>query len=400
MASFKPIPNTKGEIKSYKVTVFMGRDSNGKQIIKTTTWKIPEGMKNPRSIEKAVRDFAVLYERDCKLGLIISDKKTFQEYAEYVLSLKERDNKHRTVVRYKELLKRIYPEIGYIKLVEVSGEHINRLLLNLAKPGQNKNDPEKGLSPKTIREHYRVIHMIYEQAKKEGLVRYNIAESATPPKVKKEEAEYYEIETVLKIKECLKNEPLKWRVIVELLIASGARRGEVMGLKWNCIDFENGTIRICNNLLYAPDIGIYEDTPKNGESREIAIAPEVMNLLAEWKQAEAEHKICIGKKWHETGFCFTRENGEPMFPDSVTDYLAKFSKRYDLPHIHPHAFRHTHITILLSEGVDIATVAKRAGHKQVSTTENIYAHVLAKADTKANDVIVNVLYGNKEKKDE
>ena len=84
-----------------------------------------------------------------------------------------------------------------------------------------------------------------------------------------------------------------------------------------------------------------------------------------------------------------------MNPNSITDFLRKFSKKYDLPHIHPHAFRHTQASILISEGVDVVTVAKRLGHKQVTTTENIYAHALAKADAEANEVVASVLFKKK-----
>lgn len=93
-------------------------------------------------------------------------------------------------------------------------------------------------------------------------------------------------------------------------------------------------------------------------------------------------RLQMGERWVNTGYCFTREDGEPMHPDSITSWLSKFSKKYGLPHINPHKFRHTQASILINEGVDIVTVAKRLGHKQVTTTENIYAHALAKLTQK------------------
>lgn len=80
-------------------------------------------------------------------------------------------------------------------------------------------------------------------------------------------------------------------------------------------------------------------------------------------------RLRMGERWVNTGYCFTRENGEPMHPDSITSWLNKFSKKYGLPHINPHKFRHTQASILINEGVDVVTVAKRLGHKQVTTTE-------------------------------
>ena len=89
-------------------------------------------------------------------------------------------------------------------------------------------------------------------------------------------------------------------------------------------------------------------------------------------------------------FVFTQENGEPMHPDSVTDWLTKFSKRHDLPHINAHAFRHTMASILYFNGVDSISISKRLGHAQPSTTTNIYAHIIEEADKKNADIIADV----------
>ena len=395
MASTRPIKDKNGVVSSYQIRVYRGRDVNGKQLKPyQTTWRVPEGMKNPRTIEKELKKFAAIFENECKAGLVSSDKKSFAEYADYFIKLKERDNKHRTVLRYKELLERINPEIGHIKLPDVTGEHLNRLYLKFAQPGENKRTG-KGLSPKTILEHHRLIHTIYAQAKKEGAVRFNVAETATPPVVKKKEADFFEVEEIAKIMDCLKGEPLKWQCITQLLISSGARRGEVMALKWSAVDFQKNQIKISANLLYSSEKGIYEDTPKTGETRYVAIAPDVMKLLFQHRKEQTLLRFQMGTNWMDTGYCFTQSDGKPMHPDSITDWLSKFSKRNALPHIYPHKFRHTQASILYAEGIDPVTISKRLGHKQVSTTQNIYAHMVAKADCEANEAVANILYKKK-----
>lgn len=133
------------------------------------------------------------------------------------------------------------------------------------------------------------------------------------------------------------------------------------------------------------------DTPKNGDSRTIVVDSEVLGLLKRQQLEQARQRLKMGTGWKDTGFCFTQENGEPMHPDSITGWLDEFAKKNDLPHIHPHKFRHTHISILLSHGVSVIDAAKRAGHKQPTTTANIYSHVLAKADQKAADVFSSAL---------
>jgi len=387
LAQPKPIKNKDGLVYAYLLRVYRGKGV--KDYCKTV--HIPEDITTPSKTKKWLAQEQAKFEMDCKAGMTPLEKKTFKEYAEYVMSVKERDRKHSTVTRYKELLQdRIYPELGFMKLTDITAEHLNRFYTNLSKPGQNKKTGG-GLSEKTIVEHHRVIHAVYAMAYKEGLVPVNIADRATPPKVPKKEAQFFEEAEVAKISECLQSEPLKWKCITFLLIFSGARRGEIMGLKWSAVDFKNNEIEIKNNLLYSPGKGIYEDTPKTGRSRKITIDPAVMALLKQQKREQTLTRMKLAGEWHEQGFCFTQENGNPMHPDSITDWLDKFAKKHDLPHIYPHKFRHTHISILLSHGVSVVDVAKRAGHEQTSTTENIYAHVLAKADEKASDVFSQAL---------
>lgn len=87
---------------------------------------------------------------------------------------------------------------------------------------------------------------------------------------------------------------------------------------------------------------------------------------------------------------FAQDNGKPMHPDSVTDWLSKFSKRHGLPHINPNAFRHTMASMLYFNGVDSVSISKRLGHAQVSTTANIYAHVMEEADQKNADILAEI----------
>ncbi len=115
-----------------------------------------------------------------------------------------------------------------------------------------------------------------------------------------------------------------------------------------------------------------------------------MSLLREYRFSQLEQRFAMGDRWHNRDFVFTQENGEPMHPDSVTDWLTKFSKRHDLPHINAHAFRNTMASILYFNGVDSISISKRLGHAQPSTTTNIYAHIIEEADKKNADIIADV----------
>ena len=247
------------------------------------------------------------------------------------------------------------------------------------------------LSPKTILEHHRLISTVLDQAEKEGLVPFNVAAKATLPKVSKTEVNYFQPEQVAAIRDALETAPLKWKMLTHLFLITGARRGELLGLKWDTVDFEQTRVHICNNILYSPDIGVYEDTPKTATSdRWVTLPAETMQLLRQYRAWQNAERLRLGEYYQNRGFLFAQDDGKPMHPDSVTDWLAKFSKLHGLPHINPHAFRHTMASMLYFNGVDSVSISKRLGHAQVSTTANIYAHVIEAADKKNADILADV----------
>ncbi len=226
---------------------------------------------------------------------------------------------------------------------------------------------------------------------KEGLVPFNVASRAETPKIKRKDVNYFQPEELTAIRKALEEEPLKWKVITHLLLITGARRGEVLGLKWPAIDFENNRIHICNSILYSADIGIYEDTPKTQTSiRWVTVPSETMTLLQEWKNKLDTDKEKMAGDYLDRGFLFAQDDGSPMHPDSVTTWLDRFAKRHGLRHINPHAFRHSMASLLYFNGVDSVSISKRLGHAQVSTTADIYAHIIEAADQRSADILENI----------
>ena len=249
----------------------------------------------------------------------------------------------------------------------------------------------KPLAVKTVLEHHRLISTVLTQAEKEGLVPFNVAARVELPKTEKKEVNYFQPDQVAAIRDALELEPIKWRTITHLFLITGARRGEILGLKWDKVDFEANRIHICNSILYAPDIGIYEDSPKTATSkRYVALPPETMKLLRQYRAWQREERFRLGEYYQDQGLLFAQDHGGPMHPDSVTDWLKKFSKRHGLPHITPHAFRHTMASMLYFNGVDSVSISKRLGHSQVSTTANIYAHVIEEADQRNTDILSEI----------
>lgn len=239
------------------------------------------------------------------------------------------------------------------------------------------------LSDKTILEYHRFLSTVFAQAEKELLIPYNPAAKATPPKAEEPERDFYEPEELEAILAALEDAPLKWKTITYLLIDTGCRRGEIMGLKWSSVDLEEGILTIERALLYTPSLGVYEGPTKTRKIRAVRISSVTLELLHKHKAAQERLKEKNGDRWIETGYVFTADNGNHMTPDSITQWLAKFSDAHDLPHIHPHAFRHTAASTMIASGIDLVTTAHELGHANATTTATIYAHSIAVAQAKA-----------------
>lgn len=187
-------------------------------------------------------------------------------------------------------------------------------------------------------------------------------------------------------------EPLKWKALVHLFLITGARRGEILGLKWESVDYKNNRIHIENSILYSVDRGIYEDTPKTENSiRWIGLPGETMQLLRQWQRVQTEDRIKLGEDYNNHGFVFCQDDGEPMHPDTVTSWMKKFSEKHGLPHINPHAFRHTMASILVFARVDDVSLACRLGHSDPGFTKKQYAHLIEEADKTNTDILADVI---------
>lgn len=257
---------------------------------------------------------------------------------------------------------------------------------------EKNTDP---LSDKTVLEHHRLISTILTQAEKEMLVPYNAAAKATPPKVEKHDPNYFQPEDITAILKALDTEPLKWQLITHLMIVTGCRRGEIMGLQWEKVDFENNRVKIDKALVSSKSKGTYLGSTKTSDIRYLKLPKETMELLRLHKREQLRLQIANGDRWRHSGFVFTTDDGSNMNPDSITGWLHDFSRRHNLPHINPHAFRHTVASVLLANGTDIVTVSKQLGHASVNTTENFYSHIIEENKAKASECIADVLLRKK-----
>ena len=253
------------------------------------------------------------------------------------------------------------------------------------------------LSSTTINGYHSFISAVLSQADKESLILFNPASKATAPRPENKQANYFQPEEVQRILSTLELLPIKWKTILHLFLITGARRGEIVGLKWNCIDWKNNGIHLKSTILYDPKHGTYEDTTKTESSTHfIKLPTETMNLLKQYRSWYLSQRLMYGDLWNDTGFLFFQEQktsniGKPMNPDTITSYCADLERKYDLPHINPHAFRHTMASILFFNGADSVSISKRLGHSKVSTTTDIYSHIIQKADERSAECIADAI---------
>lgn len=276
------------------------------------------------------------------------------------------------------------------------------------------------LSDESIRYHHRVISSILTTAVQWQYIVNSPAERVKPPKVEKKEAVCLDEDVTEYMLSLLDNEPIKYRTAVTVAVYAGMRLGEVCGLEWSDIDFENNLIRIRQASQYLPDIGVFQKDPKNESSIRVIAMPQIaMDMLSKYKAWWNEQKLQCGDLWHkdaydiENNWVFIQWDGKPMFPDTPSKWFNKFIKRHNsgitsddkipqndkhkylLPEVSFHKLRHTNASLLISQGVDIQTVAKRLGHAKATTTTNIYSHFLKRPDMEAADKLQN-LFNKKE----
>ena len=393
--SIRKIENKKGIV--YRICVYAGTTIDGKQIRYTDTYEPPPGMNEKKAYKQAVQKEKELEEK-IKLGYSPNAKLLFYDFAAECIEKRRDELKPSTILSYEKMNEALKDQIGYLHLEQITPGRLMALYDWLGEEGRNKRSGGK-LSRKTIREYHMFISSVMGRALKQGRVMFNPCEKVETPKRERRIAEILQPEEVTHMLNLLEKEPMKWRVYIHLLLVSGARRGEIAGLKWDKVDFDSNCIEISNNLLYNSKDGVYETTPKTEDSvRFIKMPVQTMNFLRMWKKQCDMLRITNLEFWNDTGYVLIQDNGEPIHPQSVSRWFERFCARNDLPKISLHKLRHTSASILIESGASITTVSQRLGHSQISTTLDVYSHQIKKRDAAAAEDLGKVLYLKKDTK--
>lgn len=359
--------NTKnGKVVSYRFTACMERDVRGKQVRKYTTWTPPEGLtpaKAKKAAERAAdaweQEVRAEYQKEKELGdaYRLPPEKRHDDFVAFVnemwlpLQIRGGDAKPSTVAFYEFMAKPITDYFNGAVLQGISPVEIQKYLTYLRT--EYKTRSGKPLSPKSLRHQYVTLNVIFGYAAEQEMLVKNPMEKVTAPKKDKNPVDALTKEQAARLFALLPTLPLDFHCMMNLLVTSGIRRGECIGLKWSDIDEKNRTISVSRNVVYNPRGGVIVSTPKTAKSiRTVPIMENTLRLLQEYrKQMQAEHPSTILKN----AFIFPRKEDifAPHDPSAVTRRVKRFMKLNGFPDLSPHDLRHSCATLLLSQSADI-----------------------------------------------
>lgn len=402
MATYRPNTNKQGEVISYKVKICLGRDDKNKQIQRTTTIPRPEGL-TPAKERKEVERLAEQWEREQRAEF----EKTQSKEDKKRITLADFINKHwfsvhvedgghtpSTVSFYRIMSADILAYFGNRKrLAQIDAEAVKRYIKFLNTEARTQSG--EPYSPATVQHHFNTLRSILEYARRFRYVDYNPCSDLAPqekPKRDKKRIDFLTPEDAKQFINALEREPLFWRCFGNLLITTGLRRGEAVGLQWGDIDPDKLTITVQRNVTIdrnAPD-KYHIGATKTGEIRTVPIPPRVLALLEELKR-EQQQKYSAILLPSAFIFCRTEAPYMPIYPTEPTRWQRKFTERYNLPKVSPHDLRHTAATLALESGANLKQVQALMGHSDPGTTMKFYAGVTEAAQRRTVEGIEKLL---------
>ena len=292
-----------------------------------------------------------------------------------------------TFLSYRMIVERhLKPALGRQRLSKLTPEVVLRYM---------REKRAAGLSARTVQYHHAVLRKALGDAERLGLVTRNVAKLVTPPSPERREVEALSPGQARAILKAVAEDPIA--PVVELALMMGARQGEVLGLTWSAVDFDASTITIRQTIARDPEApnGWRLDGVKTSRSRRTLAAPAaLMQSLRAHHARQTEERLRVGQHWRngECDLVFTDEWGGPLGGARVTRRFQELLEEAGLPRMRFHDLRHAAASLMLASGEQVRVVMQRLGHAQVSTTMDIYAHVLPEQDRSAAEAMGEMLY--------
>lgn len=303
------------------------------------------------------------------------DKGTYQEpskmtvsqwFDEWMSTFVEPTLKPTTVEGYSKIIRNhIKPNIGALPLCTVRGTHVQNIFNNMLKSGH---------SPKTVKNASAVLHKSFSVAVKQGLITQNPCDSTELPKQQRQEIKPLTDAEIPLFLSAIENE--EFRNVFAVCLFAGLRRGEVLGLTWDAIDFKRGEIHITQQLQKHKGVG-YTIVPYTKSDKSRIVKPPVIcfDYLKDEKVKQAQNKLKAGQAWsNKNNLVFTDALGNSRAFDTVYSHYKKVATAIGRPDSRLHDLRHTCATTAIACGADVKSVQSMLGHATASFTLNVYCH--------------------------
>ena len=364
---------------TFRIRVFVGTDGNGKSLIKSTTFTPPDGVTAKRA-EKLAQEYAFEYERHCRGYVDLNENMRFSELAEwYFANYAPIELKESTVYTYKGQYKNhIAPVIGNMKIKDITTPKLTQVMQSYE------------LNPATVKKLYVIIQSIFRRGVEQGFIRDTPCHNVLLPKRKASKRNKALEEDKLKRFVSFLNEKMwdeDFKRIIKVLLYTGMRSGECLGLAWEDVDFEHNIISINHTLT---DLGgKHHLTPPKTESsiRQIAMGHDLKQILLAQRTYIEDLKLALGDDFAHPEMVFVSALWNYRDRNSVYHSFKRFTKGTEFSDMTLHQLRHCNATLLLNQGFDLKVVSAHLGHCNINVTADIYADVLRSMKAKAADQI-------------
>ncbi|GAC1656448.1 MAG: site-specific integrase [Ktedonobacteraceae bacterium] len=327
---------------------------------------------------KEVQEQLKVALRDQQQGtLATGNRQTVGQFLEYWLEEVHKEAiRLSSYVKYRALLDRyVFPAFRNVQLQKLTQQQVQALYSRKSK---------EGLAPETVRGIHRMLHKALDDAVLWGQVPRNVSDSVTLPRLARNEIKPLNREQARQLLDAAHEHRME--ALLTVALATGMRRGEILGLHWKDIDFENRSVQVRHTVDRIGKFGIMESEPKTSSSRRKILLPDfVIESLKEHRTRQTEARLKVGEAWQENDLVFCNIYGGFWDPANLLTSFGKLLKDAGLPHMRFHDLRHSTATILLTMGVHPKVVQELLGHTNISLTMDTYSHVLPSMQRDAMD---------------
>ena len=358
------------QIKNDKFYIILNQKENGKRKQK---W-IATGLDvkgNKRKAEQLLRE--TLLECESAPPKPVNDV-LFADYIRAWLKVAERRVDSVTFQGYKLMANAqvipYFDESG-ILLHDVTREALQTFFDEKAIKG--RKDGKGGLSPSSLRQYKNIIRQTLNEAVKNGVLQTNPCQFVELPKKQHYESSYYSAAQLKTLFDAIQDDPIY--PLIKITALYGLRRSEVLGLKWDSVDFVSGRLTIKHTVSRVTTTVCKDKTKNSSSHRSFPLSAEAREIFMQARAEEQRNRQLCGAEYEENDFVFKWPNGKPFSPDYVSAHFSRILKNNHLPHIRFHELRHSCASLLLNNGFTLKDVQEYMGHSDIQMTANIYGHL-------------------------